>query len=220
MLKLQTSYHADGPSDNRWDDQQLQKTNASSCYRQNCSVKTLVEWLKGITNGSERQELYIHDDTQGNSPHSKNQTVTYALVIVNYHPQKADPHRIWIAADGNLINYPGELSTQTADLTTSKLMWNCILSTKGTKDMCLDIKYFYLTAPLDCFKFMKMLLTLFPRSVIEQYNLTKHALNGFVYIEMQWAVWGLLQAGILAIKLLWKRLLPHGYYECPNMPVL
>jgi hypothetical protein len=43
-----------------------------------------------------------------------------------------------------------------------------------------------------------------------------HALNGFVYLEMRRAVWGLPQAGILANKLLHRRLLPHGYYECTN----
>ncbi len=43
-------------------------------------------------------------------------------------------------AGGNLINYPGKLSTQTATLTTSKLMWNSVLSTEWAKYMCLDIK--------------------------------------------------------------------------------
>ncbi len=37
---------------------------------------------------------------------------------------------------------------------------------------------------------------------------------------MRRAVWGLPQAGILANKLLCKRLLPHRYYECNNTPGL
>jgi hypothetical protein len=37
---------------------------------------------------------------------------------------------------------------------------------------------------------------------------------------MRRAVWGLPQAGILTNKLLCKRLLPHGYYECTNTPGL
>jgi hypothetical protein len=61
----------------------------------------------------------------------------YARVIVDFCPQKADPHRVRITASGNLINYPGELSTQTADLTTPKLMWNSILSIPGAKYMCV-----------------------------------------------------------------------------------
>ena len=69
----------------------------------------------------------------------KTQTVNYARVIMDFQPPKVDPHRIHITAGGNLINYPSELSTHTANLTTSKLMWNSILSTKGAHYMCLKI---------------------------------------------------------------------------------
>ncbi len=65
-----------------------------------------------------------------------------------------------------------------------------------------------------------MPLALFPEWIQTQYNLDKLALNRFVYLEMRCAVWGLPQAGILANKLLQKRLLPHGYFECPNTPGL
>ncbi len=92
----------------------------------------------------------------------KNQTVTYASIIVNYCPPKADPHQLWITAGGNLINYPGELLMRTANLTMSKLMWNSILSKEGAKYMCLDIKKFYLTTSLDRFEYMKIPITLFP----------------------------------------------------------
>jgi hypothetical protein len=85
--------------------------------------------------------------------------------------------------------------------------------------MCLDIKTFYLSAPLDRFEYIKIPLALFPQWIIKQYDLNTHALNGFIYLEMQRAVRGLPQAGILlANKLLCKQLLPHGYYECANTP--
>jgi hypothetical protein len=52
-------------------------------------------------------------------PHiPKDRVVTYARVVVDHRPQKADPNRIRITAGGNLINYPGELATRTADITT------------------------------------------------------------------------------------------------------
>ncbi len=161
--------------------------------------------------------VMTHDEIQ---TIPKNQTVTYARIVVDFHPQKADPHCIRITAGGNLINYPGELSTRTADLTTSKLMWKSILSTAGTKYVCLDIKNFYLTAPLDRFEYTKIPIALFPEWVVKQYKLMKHVLNGFIYLEMQRAVWGLPQTGILANKLLRQHLLPHDYYECNNTPGL
>jgi hypothetical protein len=112
-----------------------------------------------------------HDEIQALP---KNQTVTYASIVVDFCSQKSDPHPIRITAGGNLINYPGELSTRTADLTTLKLMWNSVLSTAGAKYMW----------------------------IMKQYELIKHVLNGFIYLKMRRAMWGLPQAGILANKLL------------------
>jgi hypothetical protein len=63
----------------------------------------------------------------------KDRTVSYAQIVVDYRPQKADPNRVRITAGGNLINYPGELTTRTAVLTTSKILWNSTLSTPGAK---------------------------------------------------------------------------------------
>ena len=99
------------------------------------------------------------------------QTITCTRVVVDFRPQKANPHRIHITAGGTLINYPGELSTCTANLTTSKLMWNSVLSMEGANYMCLDIKNFYLSVPLDRYKYMKMHLMLFPEWIIEQHKL-------------------------------------------------
>jgi hypothetical protein len=87
---------------------------------------------------------------------------TYARVVVDYQPQKDDPNQIHISVSSNLITYKGDTSTQMADLTTSKLLWNSMLSTKGAKYMCLDLKNFYLTAALDYFECMKIPLALFP----------------------------------------------------------
>jgi hypothetical protein len=46
----------------------------------------------------------------------KLQTVTYVCVVVDFYPQKDYPHQIRIAAGGNLINYPGKLSTRQPTL--------------------------------------------------------------------------------------------------------
>ena len=55
--------------------------------------------------------------------------------------------RVQITAGENLIKYPGELTTPMADLTTSKVIWNSVLSTKEAKFMGIDIKNFYLNTP-------------------------------------------------------------------------
>ena len=75
--------------------------------------------------------------------------VTYARIVVDSRPQKDDLNRVRITVGGNLIEYPGELTTRTADLTTTKLLWNSVISTKGAKYKTADIKSFYLETPLD-----------------------------------------------------------------------
>ena len=67
---------------------------------------------------------------------------------------------------------------------------------------------------------MRIPISYFPAWMVEQYNLIEHAYNGYVYIKMQRAVWGLPQAGILANKHLRRKLAPFGYTECVNTPGL
>eukprot|EP00804_Cyclotella_cryptica_P024159 CCRYP_015591-RA/>CCRYP_015591-RA protein AED:0.25 eAED:0.16 QI:0/0/0/1/1/1/2/0/716 len=151
----------------------------------------------------------------------RDRTIIYGRVVVDYRPQKEDPNCVQITAGGNLIkDYPTKLTTGTADLTTSKMLWNSVLSTANAKFMGLDLKRFYLTAMLDRPEYMKMPLTLFPDHIRVQYNLDEHAINGFVYLELRGAIYGLPQEGALANKLLRKRLTPHRYYEVAHTPGL
>ncbi len=145
---------------------------------------------------------------------------TFAHPVVDHRFQKEDPNRIQITAMGNLVNYDGELSVRTADVNTAKMHWNSVISTKNAKYMCLDIIFFYLTAALEYYEYMKIPLALFPRWIVEQYDLSKHQLDGWVHLEMRRAVWGLLQARILANKKLKRKLAPFGYRKCINTPGL
>jgi hypothetical protein len=60
----------------------------------------------------------------------------------------------------------------------------------------------------------------FPNDIIAYYSLRKKALNGYIYMEICQGMCGLLQAGILANKLLRQRLGCHGYFEVQHMPGL
>ena len=78
----------------------------------------------------------------------------------------------------------------------------------------------YLETPLDRYEYMWMPLKLFPDDIIEHYNLREKALNGYVYMEIRRGIYGLPQDGILANKLLRKRLGRHGYFEVQHTPGL
>ncbi len=129
---------------------------------------------------------------------SKDRIITYARVVVNRRPQKEDPNFIRITAGGNLINYPGELTGRTADITTAKLYWNSVLGTPNAKFMCLDIKIVYLSAPLNRFEYIQIAFALFPPWIIDQYYIANKVHNGHICVKMRCAMWGLPQAGILA----------------------
>ena len=63
----------------------------------------------------------------------KSQVITYVRVVPDYRPQKEDPYRVHITADNSLIKCEMELTTQTANMLTSKILWNSVISTKGAR---------------------------------------------------------------------------------------
>jgi len=146
-------------------------------------------------------------------------TVTYARFVCAYRPQKSEPNRTRMTVGGNLIDYPGDVSTRTADLTTVKAHLNSTVSTPGAKYLCADVKNFYLGTPMWRWEYMRIHISDIPDEVIKQYNL--HAIkdtNGYIYVEIRKGMYGLPQAGILANKLLEKRLSHHGYYPTKHTP--
>ena len=92
-----------------------------------------------------------HDEIRDIPPDKK---VTYARIVVDYRPQKYDPNRVRLTVGGNLLNVPGDLSTTTADLTKSKILWNSVLSKKYARFSCIDIKNTYLQTPMTDYKYM------------------------------------------------------------------
>ena len=150
----------------------------------------------------------------------KGKVVTYGRFVVDIRPNKPETHRVHLTMGGNLIRYPGDVSTCSADLTTSKCLWNSTISTEGAKYMCLDVKNFYLGTPMDSFEYMRIPLKLIPQEIIEEYNLLSLVSDGHVYIEVQKGMYGLPQAGILANQLLARRLAVHGYHQTKFTPGL
>ncbi len=87
--------------------------------------------------------------------------------------------------------------------------------------MTMDISNFYLMTPLHHPEFIHVKLTDIPNEVIEEYKLREKATkNGSVYIKAKRGLYGLPQSGLLANKLLVKRLNKHGYQQSKLVPGL
>jgi hypothetical protein len=120
----------------------------------------------------------------------------------------------------NWITLDREVTTSTADITTFKILINGTLSTKDAEMIMMDIKNYYLGTPLPRHEYMRMLLSIFPEEIVKKYNLKELGVDGWVYIQIRKGMYGLKQVGLLATKLLQKRLAPFGYYPAHHTPGL
>jgi hypothetical protein len=127
----------------------------------------------------------------------KGRRATYPRYVCDIRPQKSEPNRTRITVGGNLIDYPGDVSTKTADLVTAKILWNSVLSTPGARYMAIDVKNFYLGTPLDRPEYLRFHMDLIPEEIKIAYKLYDLAdEQGYVYAEINKGVYGLPQAGI------------------------
>ena len=148
--------------------------------------------------------------------------VTYLRVSVVSapRPEKANPHLVRWTVGGDKIDYPFDVSTKTADLTTAKLLINSVLSAAGAMFITADLKDFYLGTPMTRFEYMRVPILMLTEAIIKQYNLRPTFNNGYVYLEIRRCMYGLPQAGRLANDQLVAFLEPHGYKTCPLTPGL
>jgi hypothetical protein len=60
---------------------------------------------------------------------------------------------------GDRLDYSGDVTTSTSDITTFKILINITLSTADAAMMMMDINNYYVGTPLPRFEYMKMLLS-------------------------------------------------------------
>ena len=177
-------------------------------------IGRLAQGLKDVLPGT---------DTMFFIPHSAKPTdrkATYLRIVAEHKPSKPDPYRIRFTAGGDKVEYPGNVSTPTVDISTVKCHLNSVLSTPAARYMTVDLKDFYLNTPLDRYEYMRIPVTVIPPDIMEQYNLADLVEGGFVMVEIRKGIYGLPQAGILANDLLLIRLAGGGYYPAPHTPGL
>jgi hypothetical protein len=122
---------------------------------------------------------------------------------------------------GNRISYHGKVTTPTAEMQVAKMLINSVIYTKDVRFMTMDISNFYLMTPLHCAEFIQIKSIDIPDKVIREYKLREKATkNESIYIRANGSMYGLPQAGLLANKLIKKRLNKHGYRQSKLVPGL
>jgi hypothetical protein len=184
-------------------------------------------WSKSSANEFRRLAQGIRDIPGTNTfhfiPYSQVPTgriTTYTQFCCSIRPQKTEQERTRITVGGDRINYEGDVSTRTADLTTSKCLWNSVLAKRkqgcDACYACYGISNFYLNTPMEKPEYMRFKIEDIPEEIFKQYKLEALVHNGFVYVEITKGMHGLPQAGRLTNDLLAKRLAKHGYFQSPT----
>ena len=84
----------------------------------------------------------------------KDRKVTHGIIFCDIKTQKYETHRTRLTVGGNLIDYPGEVTTPTSDITTAKTLINSIISTPNDIFLCADISNIYLDTSMDHYEYM------------------------------------------------------------------
>jgi hypothetical protein len=147
--------------------------------------------------------------------------VTYCKQEATIRPNKTEINRVRNCASGDRLDFPGPTATQTASLTTIKILLNSIISTPGTRFSPFDIKNFYYGTPMNRYEYMKLHISKIPAKIIKEYNLTSLATaDGWIYMEIRKGMPGLKQAGRIANDRLTLHLAKFGYSPVPRTPSL
>jgi hypothetical protein len=102
--------------------------------------------------------------------------------------------------------------TSKLDITTFKILINSTLSTDEAEMMMMGINNYYVGTPLPIYEYMRMPLKIFPRDIIDKYNLEAISVDGWVYIDIRKGIYGVKQAGLLGNQELKIPLELHWYF--------
>ena len=170
----------------------------------------LAQGIGGRIKGTNTMQFVHKKDI----PFDRLKDVTYIKFVCAVRTEKKNPNRMRATMGGNLINYPDDCGVPTANLLLIKIFLNSVISTKGAKFANADLANFYLMSPLKRPEYAKIKLTDIPEEVINEYKLRQLATpDGWVYVKVTRAMYGLPQAGSLGQDQLENRLNQEGYYQ-------
>eukprot|EP00804_Cyclotella_cryptica_P028276 CCRYP_014613-RA/>CCRYP_014613-RA protein AED:0.37 eAED:0.37 QI:0/0/0/1/0/0/4/0/451 len=132
-------------------------------------------------------------------PADRLKDVTNIKFVCQVQTEKDEPNPTF---GGNLIHYPNDVGTPTADLLLIKIFLNSVISTPGARYATADLSNFYLCTPMPRPEFGRVKLGDIPEEIIDEYKLHLDHLMGvlkrhydvsvdiqgkeFVKIELDW----------------------------------
>ena len=110
--------------------------------------------------------------------------------VCDIQPQKKETHRTKLSAEGNLIDYPGEVITPTSDLATIEIHVNSAIQDIKPRYMCMDVKYFYLNNHMSRTEYVMLQISMIPQEFVDKYNLTEKSHHGYIFARVTKGIYG------------------------------
>jgi hypothetical protein len=95
----------------------------------------------------------------------RNKKATYIRVVCADRFEKTNPRQVRWTAGGDRMFYNGNKTTKTANLTTTKLLFNSIISNTDGRFMTIDLKDLYLHSDLPDYEYVRIPLHLLPKTL-------------------------------------------------------
>ena len=92
---------------------------------------------------------------------------TYVGAVCDIRTQKTETHRTILNVGGNIIDYPGDISTPTSDLTTMQIHVNIAISYVKSRYICMDLRYFYLKNMMGREEYIMIQIAMIPHEFVE-----------------------------------------------------
>jgi hypothetical protein len=110
-------------------------------------LKYKIKWMRSTAN--EINRLYNTNTIRfiRRSEIPKERKVTYGSFVVDIKDHEEEKERTSLTVGGDHIEYPGDKSTRTAGLTTTRILINSVISTPSAKFLVIDINFYIFEHP-------------------------------------------------------------------------
>ncbi len=154
-------------------------------------------------------------------PQDRLKDVTYIKFVSLIRMEKEDPHQIQATLRGNLIQYPDDVGTPTANLLLIKIFLNSVISTDRAKFATADLSNFYFMTPLKRPENGRVKLMDISDKILGEYKLHEKATpDGWIYFKVVQGMYGLHQSGSNSHDELDRCQNKEGYFKSPLGPAL
>lgn len=103
----------------------------------------------------------------------KHKKVSYDRIVCDVRPQREEKERTRLTVGGDKLEYSGPVTTETADITTAKIIFSSVISTPGARFISFDTKNFYLGTPMTEYEYITLHINIIPQEIIDKYDLHK-----------------------------------------------